>query len=144
MDTASAMAQNVEVLDRLVEAFNRGDGRAFDELLAPDAKIFPMRAELEGTVYRGSRAGSQFIAAAREVWDELEANTEEVRGEGDSLLAIGSLRGRARQSGVEVEVRIWSLCVLREGRLTLFRPYLDPKPAFEAAGLREGGVADSR
>ena len=45
--------ENVEIMRAAIEAFNRRDGEGFGALLARDAEIVPVRAALEGTVYRG-------------------------------------------------------------------------------------------
>ena len=44
--------ENVKVMRAAIEAFNRRDGEGFDSLLADDAEIVPVRAALEGIVYR--------------------------------------------------------------------------------------------
>jgi len=43
----------MEIARLMGEYFNRGDREAFQRLFAPDAEIIPLRAALEGTVYRG-------------------------------------------------------------------------------------------
>ena len=41
--------ENVERMRAAMEAFNRRDGAAFDNFLARDAEVVPVRAALEGT-----------------------------------------------------------------------------------------------
>jgi ketosteroid isomerase-like protein len=60
--------ENVEAMRAAVDAFNRRDGNAFGELLAEDAEIVPVRAALEGTVYRGRDAGTEYCAAVEASW----------------------------------------------------------------------------
>ena len=50
---------NVETMRAAIEAFNRRDGEGFGAVLANDAEIVPVRATLEGTVYRGPDAAAQ-------------------------------------------------------------------------------------
>ena len=79
-DTAWAMSvQKVQLLREATDAFNRRDGAAFDALLARGAEIVPVRAALEGTVYRGADAGSQYCAAVDKTWDSLSWKIEESR-----------------------------------------------------------------
>ena len=77
-DTAWAMSQeNVEIVRTAIDAFNRRDAKTFAADLAQDAEIVPMRAALEGTVYRGPDAASQYCAAVDESWDNLRWEVEE-------------------------------------------------------------------
>jgi len=45
-------------------AFNRRDGEALGAVLAEDAEIVPVRAAVDGTVYRGPDAGAQYADRA--------------------------------------------------------------------------------
>lgn len=63
--------QNVEVMRAAMEAFNRRDGEAFGALLDSNAEIVPVRAVLEGTVYRGPDAAGPYCAAVDESWENL-------------------------------------------------------------------------
>ncbi len=69
--------ENVEIVRTAIDAFNRRDAKTFAADLAQDAEIVPMRAALEGTVYRGPDAASQYCAAVDESWDNLRWEVEE-------------------------------------------------------------------
>ena len=73
----------MEIVRTAMDAFNRRDAKTFAAYLAEDAEIVPMRAALEGTVYRGPDAASQYCAAVDESWDNLRWEVEEVRDGGD-------------------------------------------------------------
>ena len=45
--------ENVELAHRLVEWFNAGDADALQAHSTADVEIVPLRADIEGTVYRG-------------------------------------------------------------------------------------------
>jgi ketosteroid isomerase-like protein len=72
-------------------------GARFDQLLAPDAEIVPVRAALEGTTYRGRDAASQYVAAVEESWEALRWEVDEVREAGDWVLALGHIRARVEE-----------------------------------------------
>jgi hypothetical protein len=55
--------ENVEAMRAAMEAFNQRDGKAFGAFLAEDAEIVPVRAVVDGTVYRGPYAAEQYCAA---------------------------------------------------------------------------------
>jgi ketosteroid isomerase-like protein len=60
-----------------------------------------------------------------------------VRDLGERVLAIGHLRGRGKESGVETESEIVWLVEFRNGKGIRIREYIDPKKALEAAGVSE-------
>ena len=133
------------------EYFNSGDREAFGGLFAPDAEIIPLRAALEGTVYRGPSSAADFWADTDESWETIGFDPDEIRDLGDRVLLIGRLRAKARrrarrsrltaadgrQTGVDVDSRIGSIATFAEGKVTRFQTYATVAEALEAAGLRE-------
>jgi ketosteroid isomerase-like protein len=128
---------NADSVRAAIEAFNRRDGEAFGRLLAGDAEIVPVRAALEGTVYRGRDAAAQYCAAVEESWEQLTWELEEVRDEGDLVLALGRIRGSGRGSRAGIDVRGGWLVHFRDGLIRSFRTYPDRAEALAAAGLAE-------
>ena len=129
--------ENVETVRAALEAFNRRDGEAFGALLARDAEIVPMRAALEGTVYRGPDAAAQYCAAVDESWENLRWEVEEIRDGGDWVLALGRIRGRGRVSGAGIDVEAAWVARFRDGLVANFRTWTDRGEARKAAGLSE-------
>jgi ketosteroid isomerase-like protein len=129
--------QNVEIMQAAMEAFNRRDGEGFGALLASDAEIVPVRAALEGTVYRGADAAAQYCAAVDESWENLSWEVEEIR-DGDSwVLALGRIRGSGRGSGAAIDARAGWVARFREGLVTSFHTYAERSEALKAVGLSE-------
>ncbi len=129
--------ENVEAMQAAIEAFNRRDGEGFDAYLAEDAEIVPVRAALEGTVYRGGDAATQYCTAVDASWEDLAWEVEEVR-EGESwVLALGRIQGRGRGSGAVIDARGAWLARFRDGLVTHFRTYPDRDEALKAVGLQE-------
>ena len=129
--------ENVELMSRAMDAFNRGDGKAFDRLLTSDAEVVPVRAALEGTTYRGPDAGTQYCTAVDPSWANLGWEVEEIRDGGEQILALGHIRGEGRDSGVAIDARAGWLAHFSEGRITRFQTFANRDDALEAAGLRE-------
>ena len=76
-----------------------------------------------------------------EVIDHLEAINEDFEGHpepeefipaGDRVLVLGTWRGRARQTGVQVEARFAHLGRWRDGRLVDFSNYIDSAKVLRA------------
>jgi ketosteroid isomerase-like protein len=129
--------ENVEVMRAAMEAFNRRDGGAFDALLANDAEIVPVRAAIEGTVYRGRNAASQYCEAVEESWQGLRWEVEEVRAGEEWVLAVGRIRGGGRGSGAGIDARGGWIARFRDGEITEFHTYADRSEALEAVGVSE-------
>jgi ketosteroid isomerase-like protein len=129
--------ENVDRIRAAVEAFNHRDGAAFDRLLAVDAEIVPVRAAVEGTTYKGRDAGSQYCSAVEETWESLRWEVDEIRETGDSVVALGYIRGQGRGTGATIDTKGGWVAQFRDGLIARFRTYTSRDQALEAAGLSE-------
>ena len=129
--------EKVETVELAVEAFNRRDGADFDALLADDAEIVPVRAAIDGVIYRGRDAGSQYCHAVEERWENLEWEIEEIRDCGHLVLALGRIRGRGRASGAVVDSAGAWVAEVCASKIARFQTFSDPAEALKAAGLEE-------
>jgi uncharacterized protein len=132
--------ENVEVVRRTADAYNRGDIDAVLEDVDPEIEWRPLLPGLLGgkaTVYRGHEGVREVIRELDEAFTELEGEQSEVRDLGEQVIAIGHFRGRGRESGAKTETAIVWLVEFKNGKAVRVREYLDPNEALEAAGLRE-------
>jgi ketosteroid isomerase-like protein len=131
-----AMSQeNVETMRAALAAFGRRDGKAFGALLDKDAEIVPVRAALEGIVYRGPAAGMEYCAAVDASWEDLTWEIEDVRHGEDWVLALGRIRGRGRDSGANIDARGGWVARFRAGLITNFQTHSNRAAALKAVGL---------
>jgi len=136
-----SQGRRVETMRAAMAAFNRRDGEALGAVLAEDAEIVPVRAAVDGTVYRGPDAGAQYCAAVEESWENLRWEIEEIHEGRDWVLALGHIRGRGRGSGVDVDARAGWVARFRGAEVTNFHTYADRSDALDAVGL--SGSAES-
>ena len=129
--------ENVESLRAALDAVNRRDVEALTALLAKDAEIVPMRAALDGTVFRGPDAVARWYAALDESWEEMEGEIESVRDLDDRVLVLGRLRGRGRGSGAALDVEAGSVAHFHDGLITRLQNFTSRAEALKAAGLSE-------
>jgi ketosteroid isomerase-like protein len=129
--------ENVEAMRTAMEAFNRRDAEGFGALLSKDAEIVPVRAALEGTVYRGPDAAAQYCTAVDESWEDLRWEIEEIRDGGGWVLALGRIRGGGRGSGAAIDARAGWVARFRDGLVTSFHTYADRAEALQAVGLSD-------
>jgi ketosteroid isomerase-like protein len=128
---------HIEIVRAAIEAFNRRDGEAFGALLASDAEIVPVRAALDGTVFRGPDAAAQYCAAVDDTWDELRWEVEDVRDGGAWVLALGRIRGSGRDSGAAIDARAAWIARFEEDLILNFQTYADRTEALADLGLSE-------
>jgi ketosteroid isomerase-like protein len=128
---------NVEALKRGVEAYNQRDIEPFMDLFHPEAEWYPFTAQVEGDeAYHGHEGLRQWIANTNATFEESKASIDEIRGEGDIVLALGHLHARFR-SGVTLDSEIGWLVRFRDGLAVWGRTYESHAHALEAAGLSE-------
>jgi len=129
--------ENVEIMRAAMEAFNRRDGEAFGAHLAEDAVIVPVRSAVDGTVFRGPDAATQYCAAVDDSWVNLEWDIEDFRDGSGWVLALGRIRGEGRDSGAAIDARAGWVARFRDGMVTDFHTYADRGEALEAVGLSD-------
>jgi ketosteroid isomerase-like protein len=129
--------QNVEVARAALDARNRGDLEAWLSLWDEEAEFYPLRAELEGSGYHGHQGLRRFTADNAEDWEGVRFEVDEIRDAVEQVVAVGRTRTRGRASGVEFDVPIGMVGIVRDGRLAYFRFFSNPAEALEAAGLEE-------
>ncbi|HYY22525.1 MAG TPA: nuclear transport factor 2 family protein [Thermoleophilaceae bacterium] len=72
-----------------------------------------------------------------DTFDDVSVVVEEVRDVGDDrVLSIQRLKGHAKVSGIEIDLRYAVVSTVRDGKVVRGREYLSIEDAFEAVGLR--------
>ena len=127
-------------MQRGTEAFNRRDVEA--ALVELDAEIewhdaFQVLLGGEATTFHGHAGFRELMREQDELFAEFAVEYSEAREVGNSLVAIGVLRARGKQSGVPIESPLATVVEFKNGKGIRVRTYLDPDEAVEAAGLSE-------
>jgi ketosteroid isomerase-like protein len=123
--------QNVHLVVRTIERWNAGEmvvPAAFD----PDVEWLPRRAATEGA-YRGIEGMESFAADTREAFETFQLHLEEVLDLGERVLACGTIRFRAKQSGLETEIPFGGLVEFRDGKIARWEDFGSREAALEAA-----------
>jgi ketosteroid isomerase-like protein len=130
--------ENVEIVRRGYEAFNRGDAEAMVADIAPTCEYVGTGAVpgFQG-VYQGPEGWKEVVSW---MWDEFEDAHVEIRElvrTGDQVLASLTLSGRGKQSGVETNLDMWQLWTIKDGKFQRGQGFRTKEEALEAAGLSE-------
>lgn len=126
--------ENVEVVERALEAFSRGDGDAFARLTTPNLEWKTGLGAVEGEVFRGHDGVQTYFARLGSSWEEFRFLVDEARDLGSTVLVLGRLEGRSRSGGVPVTSPVGAVWDLRDGKVWRLRAYLDPGEAIAVAG----------
>jgi ketosteroid isomerase-like protein len=131
--------ENVEIVLRLVDAWNRGDRDGWLAPAHPEVEwSSAIQRQVEGTeaVYRGRTEVGRFWDEWHALW-KVQIEVTETRDHGDTVVALGRIRTTGKASGAEVERSIGYVIEFEDGLLRRIRAYLSPEEALEAAGLSE-------
>jgi ketosteroid isomerase-like protein len=132
------MSQNVEIVKRALDAYNRRDLDVYDELYTPDYEWFPaLMGTVDGDSFRGREGLARYYEVVRDTWEDFRVAGEEFRDLGESVLVAIRVEGRGRGSGVPVVGRQTLVFDLRDGKMARVRSFLDHGEGLRAAGLSE-------
>jgi ketosteroid isomerase-like protein len=116
-------------------ALSRGDYEAIRELLDPKIVLQDRPEVPDARSYRGYEGMLVTLRDTSESFEDFRLDPERFFEHADKIVAILSMTGRGRTSGVPVEERIAHLWTLRDGLATELRAFTDPADALQAAGL---------
>jgi ketosteroid isomerase-like protein len=137
-DTARAMSQeNVEVVLRSIEAWNRRDPITLSALWRSDAVIDWSRARgpLKG-VYRGEGEREAFRDEFWSTFQYAHAETHDIAEAGPEVMVSNIVHMRGRE-GIEVSARRTFVFTVENGQITRWRVFQERAEALEAVGLSE-------
>jgi ketosteroid isomerase-like protein len=128
--------ENVELINRQIEALNRGDWEGSIEGLDRAIEWVVAREHPASRTVRGLDELRIYQQDWRQMLGGLKFESEDVIDGGPAVVALGRIKGTGSGSGAEVEVPIAFVSRFRDGHVVRVEEYLDPKEALEAAGLR--------
>jgi ketosteroid isomerase-like protein len=139
-DTGRAMSQeNVEVVRRMLQAFADGGLDAMAEFWDPDIDWRAAEGAIDDVgEMHGPVVVRRYIQDWIDTFDDFGVVVEELRDVGDDrVLSIQRLKGQAKLSGAETDLRYALVSTVRDGKVVRAREYLNAEDALEAVGLRE-------
>ena len=132
------MADDVEVVRRVLDAFTRADVDAVLEASSEDFEFdfSNSRGPLSG-VYRGVDEARTFFESFLEPWAALDVETEEFIELGrDRYLTVSEIRTRGQGSGAEVNARGALVWTVRGGEVAALKLYQSKEEALEAVSAQ--------
>jgi ketosteroid isomerase-like protein len=125
--------ENVEIVERLVEAFNSRDDKAVAAMLAPEVEFESLTLQ----TYKGSAGLSDYRNNLDDAWAEWRTEGDRfLSAASDSVVHLHRVVGRGRGSDIPVAQAIAILWTLRAGKVVRGKAFLDQEDAIKAAGLQ--------
>jgi ketosteroid isomerase-like protein len=137
--------QNVEIVRRVYEAFNRWgvDPRGernpeIPPLLHPEVEFHTYAGAPEAGVYRGREAVIAYHERVFGQFESVRIQLEELLSAGDHVVVISRQHTVPRGSEAEIMQRVVDVWTVREGLLAERRAFQTRAQALEAVGLGAG------
>ena len=130
--------ENVEVVRRAFDAFSEGDIEAVLRLCHENIHITQPQ-ELPGVSRHQHGHGGVLEAFSiwPEQWDDYRIEIRRTAELGDYVVIVTRTSGRGKQSGVEVEMDISFVFILRNEKIVEMQIFMREDQALAAAGLSE-------
>ena len=129
--------ENVEIVRRVVEAFNEGGAEAAQELFADELEFHEPPEQPAPRVARGREEAVKMFGEFEEAWEEHRTEPEEIRAVGSDkviLLSVEHFRGR---DGMEVSSPFGAVFTVSDGKIVRWQAFWDRQTALTAAGLSQ-------
>jgi|SRR6185437_7863094 len=129
--------ENVEIVRRLIDAWNRSDVDAILALFDPHCEIFfPPEVPEPGPLH-GHAELRQWAEGFLAAWEPHHAEVVEIMDAGDSVVAVLHQFGRGVGSGIELDETDAHVFTTREGKIVRWRNLNNRAEALKAVGLEE-------
>ena len=135
-DTANAMSgDNVEVVRRSIEAWNRQDRDGLRALYRSEAEVdwSRSRSPFKG-VYRGRDEIEKFWDVFWSTWEDVRLETHDFTEAGSEVVVWNTAHMRGRD-GIEVSARTALVFTVENEEITCLRLFDEQDEALEAVGL---------
>ena len=128
--------ENVELVHRGADAFNRRDLDAYLALIDDDVELVPRAASMEGS-YHGHGGVRRFWENLLDAFPDFTVEVVEVRDLGDLTVAAVRGRGHGMSSDVAVDETVWHVARWRRGKVVWWCNRDTWAEALVAVGLSE-------
>jgi uncharacterized protein len=129
--------ENVEIVRRMIDAFNRRDVDRAAQAWDPEAELDWSRSRgVDAGIYRGQAEIRAFWASWLEMFDRFTLEPDEFVDCGEHVVVPNRTHMQGRE-GIRVEAHSASVVTLRGGRIMKWRLYQDRAEALEAVGVEK-------
>lgn len=117
MPAADSAEQRRAALERFYDAFNARDLQRLIGEMHPQVEFESRFARAGGTTYRGHDGIRGWLADLADAWEHIAVELERAFETDDGTVALITLHGKGRASGIELHERAAHKLRWREGKL---------------------------
>ena len=130
--------ETVELVRLGFDAIERGDLALFEEWTTPDLLIVQPPEVPDSKTYEGRAAVAEALEDWPKQWEDFRLDLVEIIDVSDDVaVSVTRHRGRGRESGIEMDFKVFYVHRLRDGKLARMDMFFSREQAIEAAGLSE-------
>ena len=129
--------ENVEIVGRFGEAWQRGDLAAALSALDEDVEWHDQAAIPGADVHRGPEAVRRHFEQWLDAWKDIDYTAEELLDCGNRVVVVVHRRGKGQGSGAEVDDQVTHVFTVSGDKIVRFEAFSDKAEALEAVGLSE-------
>jgi ketosteroid isomerase-like protein len=127
-------AANIALVNRMLEAYGRGDLDALLPLLDPDVRVHSLLTEAEQAEYEGHPGVRQWLAAVREIFPDWLPEPGDQQAVADAVVTCLHVSATAGESHVPIDDTFWHTARIHNGKVTWFGFFRTKAEALAAAG----------
>ena len=129
--------ENVELVRRWIELFNRRDTAGLIELTVPDFEMKSLLVAIESD-FRGEEDFPHgYFEQIDDAYEHFQSVPDKFIDAGDAVLVMTRLNWRGRVSGAHGETPIVAAFWVKDGKIFKETTFTDHAEALEAVGLSE-------
>jgi ketosteroid isomerase-like protein len=128
--------ENVEIVKRLLEAYDQGGFAATGDFLHPDFEMSSPPEQPDSGTYRGA-AALRYMQEWQSIFDSFRSGVEELIDAGDDVIVAVREHVKARGSDVELGKTYYAVCTVRDEKVLRLQWFSDRQEALDAVGQRE-------
>jgi uncharacterized protein len=125
--------QDLEIVQRWYDAFNRGDMETWLDLLDPEVTWQAAREDPDSALHRGRDGSRRYVGQWMESYDSLRVEPLELLDCGEQVVVWARVTGAGRSSGIALDMEQAHVMTVREGLIVRLHEYFDRAEALEAA-----------
>jgi ketosteroid isomerase-like protein len=130
--------ENVELVRLGFESLQRGDLALFEQWTTPDLLIVQPPEVPDAKIYEGPAAVAEAWQDWPDQWEDFRLDLIEVIDVSDDVVvSVTRHRGRGRESGIEMDFKVFYVHSLRGGKLARLEMFFSREQALQAVGLAE-------
>jgi uncharacterized protein len=132
--------ENVDAVKAGFDALKRGDFEDLIQRIHPEFEFTtPAALSVEPDTYRGEEGVRRYFDSFYEAMDEVQFIPDEFIDAGEHVVVPVTLRARGKETGLEVEQRIFQVWSVRDGMASRVEVFATLEEAMDAARPADEG-----